>query len=164
MKRKLSFAAVASVLLFIVLRIQGSPLKTPISKKAIVDLEFADTITRVQELFAAWDLQTVKINVWIDFLFIIAYVSFLSLAAKATAAKLKNGFFKQSGIFFSRLAFIAGLLDVCENIFMLQTAEGNYTPISLTLTYYFAAFKFVFAGLIILYLLISLTRFNKNII
>ncbi|HEX3025100.1 MAG TPA: hypothetical protein VHP12_07805 [Chitinophagaceae bacterium] len=162
MKKKLSVAAVASVVMFIVLRIQGSELKTPISKKAIVDLEFADTVKRVQELFAVWNLQTVKINVWIDFLFIIAYVSFLSLAAKATAAKLKMGFFKQAGIFFSRLAFVAGLLDVCENIFMLQTAAGNYTSVSLTLTFYCATFKFIFAALIILYLLIALTMLKKK--
>lgn len=162
MKKNLSIAGLASVVMFIVLRIQGSDLKTPVSKRAIVDLEFADTVKRVQELFAVWNVQTVKINVWIDFLFIIAYVSFLSLAAKATAAKLKNGFFKQAGIFFSRLAFVAGLLDVCENIFMLQTTAGNYSAISLTLTFYCASFKFIFAGLIILYLLISLTRFNKK--
>lgn len=162
MKKNLSIAGLASVLMFIVLRIQGSELKTPISKRAIVDLEFADTIKRVQELFAFWNLQTVKINVWIDFLFIIAYVSFLSIAAKLTAAKWKDGSFKQLGIIFSRLAFVAGLLDVCENIFMLQTAAGNYMPISLILTFYCAAFKFILAGLIILYLLISLPKVIKN--
>ncbi len=162
MKKNLSVASLASVIMFIVLRIQGSELKTPISKRAIVDLEFADTIKRVQELFAVWNLQTVKINVWIDFLFIIAYVSFLSIAARALAAKWEIGFFNQIGIIFSRLAFVAGLLDVCENIFMLQTAVGNYTQISLILTFYCATFKFILAGLIILYLLVSLPKLIKN--
>ncbi len=162
MKRKLTLSAIASVILFIVLRFQGAALKTPISKRAIVDLEFADTPIRVQELFAVWNMQTVRINVWIDFLFIIAYVSFLSLASKATALKWKSNSFKQIGYTCSRLAFVAGLFDVCENILMLQTTAGDFTTVSLQLTFYCAAIKFLFTGFIILYLLISLSVVVKN--
>ena len=157
MKRRLPLAAICSLMMFIVLRFQGAALKTPISKKAIVDLEFADTSQRVQELFAVWNIQTVRINVWIDFLFIIAYVSFLSLASKSIALKWKNNSVKQIGYIFSRLAFVAGLFDVCENILMLQTTSGTYTPSSLQLTFYCATIKFILAGLILLYLLTSLS-------
>lgn len=156
MKKKLSFAGIASVILFMILRIQGSSLKTIISKRAIVDLEFANTTKRIQELFSVWNLQVVKMNIWIDFLFIIAYVSFLSIAAKTTALKWQIYLFKQAGFLFSRLAFFVGLLDGCENILMLQTTAGSYTDTTLQLTFYCATFKFILAGLIVLYLLISL--------
>jgi hypothetical protein len=156
MKRKLTLSAAASVVMFMALRIQGAALKTPVSKRAIVDLEFADTPQRVHELFGIWNIETVRCNIWIDFLFIIAYVSFLSMAAAATAEKWKMKGMKKIGLLFSRLAFVAGLLDICENTFMLQTCTGNFTPVSLQLTFYCAAFKFIFAGAIILYLLISL--------
>ena len=156
MKRKITYSAAASVIMFIVLRIQGAVLKTPVSKRAIVDLEFADTPQRVHELFGIWNMETVRFNIWIDFLFIIAYVSFLSLAAAATAEKWKMNGMKKIGFLLSRLAFVAGLLDICENTFMLQTCTGNFTPVSLQLTFYCAAIKFTFAALIIFYLLISL--------
>lgn len=157
MKKKLTLSGIAAVMMFAFLRIQGSELKTPVSKRAIVDLEFANTPQRVQELFSVWDLQTVRINVWIDFLFIIAYVSFLSLASRSIALKWKNNSVKQIGYIFSRLAFVAGLFDVCENILMLQTTSGTYTPSSLQLTFYCATIKFILAGLILLYLLTSLS-------
>ncbi len=162
MKKNLSLAAIGSVIMFIVLRIQGASLITSISKRGIVDLEFADTYKRVQELFSVWNLQTVKINVWIDFLFIIAYVSFLSIASKLTAAKWRNNSIKQIGFAFSRMAFIAGLFDVCENTLMLQTTAGSFTSISLQFTFYCATFKFILAALIILYLLISLPVIVKK--
>ncbi len=162
MKRKLTLSAIASVILFIVLRFQGAALKTPISKRAIVDLEFADTPQRIQELFVVWNMQTVRINVWIDFLFIIAYVSFLSLASKTTAVKWKSIYFKQIGYICSRLAFVAGLFDVCENILMLQTTDGSFTTVSLQFTFYCAAIKFILAGLIVMYLLISLPMILKR--
>ena len=76
MKRKITYSAAASVIMFIVLRIQGAVLKTPVSKRAIVDLEFADTPQRVHELFGIWNMETVRFNIWIDFLLIIAYVYF----------------------------------------------------------------------------------------
>ena len=162
MKRNLSFAAIGSIIMFFVLRFQGAALKTPISKRAIVDLEFADTAQRVQELFAVWNIETVRINVWIDFIFIIAYTSFLSLASKATASNWKNDFVKQIGYILSRLAFVAGLFDVCENILMLQTTVGSFTPVSLQLTFYCAAIKFLIAVSIVLYLLISLPVILKK--
>jgi len=48
------------------------------------------------------------------------------------------------------------MFDIAENLLMLQTIGGHYTNASLELTFYCAAIKFLLAGLIILYCIISL--------
>ncbi len=165
MKKKLSVSAIAVLLMIICMRIQGSVLKTHTSPRAIVDLEFADTPKRLHELMTmtGWDISVVKTNIWLDFLFIVSYVLFLSIAAEATAIKWKEGVGQKIGFWLARIAYLAGILDIAENLLMLQSVAGNYTDTSLQLTYYCAAVKFILAGLVVLYLLISLpVSFRKD--
>ncbi|MCW3087854.1 MAG: hypothetical protein JWQ78_1240 [Sediminibacterium sp.] len=71
---------------------------------------------------------------------------------------------RQIGLTLVRVAYIAGLLDIAENLLMLQTLAGNSTTTSLELTYYCAASKFTLVAIILLYLLVSLpiaVRKNK---
>lgn len=164
MKKNLSVAAIASVLMIVVLRLQGNSLKTLSAPLAIVDLEFANTQQRLQEVLQLWDLSVVKMNIWLDFLFIVSYVLFLSIAAEWCAMKWNAGIMRQIGLTLVRVAYIAGLLDIAENLLMLQTLAGNSTTTSLELTYYCAASKFTLVAIILLYLLVSLpiaVRKNK---
>ena len=156
MKKKLSVSAIAVLFMIILMRVQGSSLKTVTSPRAIVDLEFADTPQRFQDLMLHWDISVVKMNIWLDFLFIVTYVLFLSIAAELTANKWGEGFAQKTGFWLARIAYVAGVLDIAENLLMLQSVAGNYTNTSLQLTAYCAAGKFILAGLVLLYLLISL--------
>ncbi len=163
MKKNLSVAAIGAILMAVILRYQGSSLKTPESPRAIIDLEFADTPQRLHELLLRWDISVVKMNIWLDFLFIVAYVLFLSIAAEFCAGKWNNHILKQTGLFLARAAYVAGIFDIAENLFMLQSINGNYTNVSLQLTFYCAAIKFILAAIIILYLLVSLpVTIRKN--
>jgi hypothetical protein len=109
------------------------------------------------ELLSRWDITTVKTNIWLDFLFIISYVLFLSVAAELCAERWpENSVPQQAGLFFARMAYLAGMFDVIENLLMLQSIQGNYTVTSLQFTFYFAAIKFLLAGVIIVYLIASL--------
>ena len=163
MKKNLSVAAVASVLMIIVLRWQGSSLKTLASPRSIVDLEFADTPLRLQELLAGWNISVVKGNIWLDFLFIVCYVLLLSIASEIGAMKWRFEIMRQIGFTLARIAYMAGILDIAENLLMLQSVAGNFTPTSLQLTYYCAAVKFILVGMILLYLLVSLpVAIRKN--
>ena len=156
MNKKLSVAAIASFLMFVALRWQGAGLKTNTSPRAIIDLEFADKPQRLQELLFNWDLSVVKINIWLDFLFIVSYVLFLSIASEICAMKWPAGIMRQMGLTLIRVAYAAGILDIAENLFMLQSIDGNFTFTSLQLTYYCAAVKFTLAAIILLYLLVSM--------
>lgn len=163
MKKKFSVAAVSSLLMFIIMRVQGGSLKTAISPRAIVDLEFADTDARLHELLMNWDISVVKMNIWLDFLFIVAYVAFLSVSAEICAWKWNNAILRNTGLWLARMAYLAGVLDLAENLLMLQSIAGHYNDASLQLTFYCAAIKFAMAGLVLVYLLVSLpVAIRKN--
>ncbi len=165
MKKKLSVSALATLLMIILMQVQGGSLKTNASPKGMIDLEFADTPQRLHELMICWDISVVKMNIWLDFLFIVAYVLFLSIAAEFSAIKWGGGFAQKIGFWLARIAYVVGVLDIAENLLMLQSVAGNYTDTSLQLTYYCAAVKFILAGCVLLYLLVSLPvsiRKNKN--
>jgi hypothetical protein len=86
-----------------IMRFQGAGLTTPVSPRAIIDLEFADTPQRVSDLLAHWDLAIVKLNIWLDFLFIVSYVYFLFVMAETFALKwAENHLMQQVGFFLSR--------------------------------------------------------------
>lgn len=164
MKRNLTIAAIATIVMIVVMQWQGAVLKTTTSKMGIVNLEFADTPAELQALLLRWDTAVVTMNIWLDFLFIISYVLFLSIAAVFCALKWKEKSKPQQiGLFLAKTAFAAGILDIAENLLMLQSIAGIYTEASLNLTYYCAAIKFFLIGLIILYLIVSLPNaISKN--
>jgi hypothetical protein len=157
MKKNISVAAVLTVIMVIVMRWQGNALINTTSPGGIINLEFADTPQRLLELLSRWDITTVKTNIRLDFLFIISYVLFLSVAAELCAERWPdNSVPQQAGLFFARMAYLAGMFDVIENLLMLQSIQGNFTATSLQFTFYFAAIKFLLAGVIVVYLIASL--------
>ena len=157
MKKNLSVSAICTFIMLLVMRWQGAALIATTSKKGIVDLEFASTKERLHEVLLHWDLSVVKMNIWLDFLFIVCYVLFLSIASEACAEKWPvKTMPAQIGIIFARLAYAAGVFDIAENLLMLQSVGGNYTDASLQLTFYCASIKFLIIGLIIIYLIASL--------
>lgn len=150
-------AAVACMIMVVVMQWQGSGLKTATSPHGIVDLEFANSWTLLQTTLTGWDLSVVKMNIWLDFVFIVTYVLFLSLAAEITALKwASKSWLSQTGIFLAKAIWVAGVLDIAENLLMLKTIAGNYDEMSLRLTYFCAAAKFALVGLVVLYLLLCL--------
>ncbi len=165
MYKRFYISAVACFGMIFIMQWQGGALKTGFSPLGIVDLELADNTQRLQELLMGWNIAMVKANIWLDFLFIVSYVLFLSIAAELSAMRWLQPYMKKAGLMMARLAYLAGILDIAENLLMLQSMAGNYTKASLQLTYYCAYSKFFLAGLILLYLLISIpvmVRKNKN--
>ncbi len=116
--------------MIVVMRWEGASLKTPTTPRAILDLEFADNAHRLNEVLSVWSVAVVKGNIWLDFLFIVSYVLFLSIAAEYSAMKWPAGFGRQLGLFMARAAYIAGVLDISENLLMLQSIAGSlYKPV-----------------------------------
>lgn len=157
MKRNLTIAAIGTFLMILVMQWQGAALKTTGAELGIIQLEFANTPAKLHALLAIWDIGTVKMNTWLDFVFIVSYVLFLSIASAYTALKWpEKSFLRKTGLLLVRVAFVAGVFDIAENLLMLQSITGNYTNASLQLTYYCAAIKFSLIGLILLYLVTGL--------
>ncbi len=162
MKKKLFVAAISFLLIFIAMRFQGAPLKTAITLGGILNLEFANSPAKLMETLNAWDLSIAKQNIWIDFLLIPSYVLLFSMIAAICSNKWQNMLLIRMGTLLAKAAFVAGILDIAENLLMLQSIAGNYTPSSLWLTYYCASVKFLILLLIGLYIIISIPVLLKN--
>jgi putative Mn2+ efflux pump MntP len=163
MKKDIWIALLGTVIMIIVMRVQGSSLTTDLSPRGILDLEFADTTDRLVELVAGLDLSVIRINIWLDFVFIFFYTWFLSLAGRRIALRWgPRNEFRRTGFFLAKAAFVAGVFDVMENILMLKSIAGDYSAFSLQATFYCAWIKFMILLFILLYIMISLPRIIRK--
>ncbi|MEI6265776.1 MAG: hypothetical protein WCP74_11775 [Sphingobacteriia bacterium] len=162
MQKKLLIATISFLLVFMAMRFQGVTLKTAATPGGILNLEFANSPAKLIEVVNAWDLSIAKQNIWIDFLLIPSYVLLFSMIAAICSNNWQNMLLVRLGTFLAKAAFAAGILDIAENLLMLQSIAGNYTPSSLWLTYYCAGIKFLILLLIGLYIIISIPVLLKN--
>ena len=95
-------------------------------------------------------------NIYIDFLFIPCYALFLAVCCKYMAEKIVRPSYQIWANRLVKLLAVAALFDVVENILMLMSIAGNYTPETLLLTRLIASCKFLLVGLAILYILFGL--------
>ncbi len=160
----LLLAAVFSLVLIAVLRWQGKELIMPLTPSGILALEFANTPEKLASILAIWDKKTVQNNILIDFLFVIAYTWFFILGMAKSISQWNNRFMQQFGATGIRMAFLAGILDITENILMLQSINGHYSLYSLQLTWYCAAIKFGIVSLLLLFMILTAVSrlFKRN--
>ena len=153
MNLRLAISFAATIVMILVMQWQGASLVTPQSPAGIIDLEFARTAENFLRLRLFMDENNIVRNLYLDFLFIAAYAWFLVTACKA--AGLRTGRTKAADLF-SSLALSAALFDICENFLLLLILNGRFGTSSLQIVYFIAWIKFLLAGAVLLYLLISL--------
>ena len=152
MKRNLLISFLAVLALIFVMRWQGSALITPLSPKGMIDLEFARTAERYQQLRLFLDMRVAEINLYIDFVFIAAYTWFLINACNFIASRTR---WRKWSAIFNSFAITAALFDVCENFLLLLVFYERFSTRALEIVFYCAIIKFALAAFVILYLLIS---------
>ncbi len=93
----------------------------PSSTYGILHYEFAWTVEKVELIFSTWGATIMGAQtkgIWWDFPYIIGYSLFISgliwLVARLNTGKIQN-----IGLFLTLTPFLAGFLDVIENIFLL---------------------------------------------
>ena len=159
----LLLASFFSLTMIAVLRWQGSELVTPLTPSGILALEFANTPEKLTSILAIWNKGIVQNNILIDFLFVIAYTWFFILGVAKSIDQWNNRFMQQFGATGIRMAFLAGILDITENILMLQSIHGHYSISSLQLTGYCAAIKFGIVIILLLFMILTaMGRFFKR--
>ncbi len=146
-------SAIATAFVFLWLRIQGSSLITATSPRGIVDLELAETPSRVNELMSVWNKSIVINNILIDFLFIPSYALFLFLNCLQIAEKFRGHLLCNTGLLVARGIWLAAVLDLVENSLMLMGISGMNSNYICQLTRWAALVKFCWVGLAIVYLL-----------
>ncbi len=118
--------AVLTALTLILMGVLGKiskPLSIPdVAPNGIISLEFAGNSARAKAIVAAWRnkgvLQNANLVQWLDFLYIAAYSTTLSLAC-IWSTKLLSGFdsaWLSTGLVLAWGQWLAALLDVIENL------------------------------------------------
>ena len=153
MKKQLLFSFIAVIIFLFLMRWQGSELITPVSPNGIVDLEFAGTPLRFIYLSLFMKTGTILINLYLDYLFMASYVWFFISAIRYCS--FETGWLKISGIFIG-ISWAAGMLDFLENSILILIINEQLAVRFIRLVYYLALFKFILAGLVILFLMVSL--------
>ena len=140
--------------MIIIMRWQGSNLVTPQSPKGILDLEFAKTTERFYQLQLFWNHEVVLQNIYLDFLFILAYTWFLFTACKAAN--------NARSTIFSALAISAAAFDFLENFLMILVWNVRFDPSVLQIVFYVAAIKVLLIVIVIGFLILSLFGLFKK--
>ncbi len=116
------------LILTIVFQIQGAPV-TAATGYSVISFEFAFTQATAQTILSAWGTQwipTMLLGTYLDFLYIISYSLFIMAVAILLVRKLEDKF-QTFGMFIALSGFIAGALDVIENINLIIMLNNPIT-------------------------------------
>lgn len=155
-RQKLIIAVILLLGVILVMRYQGAALIMPDTPSGILALEFANTSEKLSVILKLWSIDAAKVNIWLDFIFIIVYTRFFLLALSIAVIQWKYKIVARIGNWLMVAAWIAAAFDVMENVLMLVSLTNRYSQLSLQATAYFASVKFLIVLLILLYLLVSL--------
>lgn len=163
-KLLIPFFVIGTIAMIIVMGNTGKPLKTCVTPSGIVNLEFANTAAKVNNVFTAWEINTPasKIpaaitNTYWDFVFIFFYGGLLFLCCrKFYSIYNPTSFFYKAGEMLAKAALAAAALDVIENLYMLKLLSGNITNAFAVTASLCAKLKFILLIIAVVYVLISL--------
>lgn len=160
-KRALIASAVATLAigaLLVVLDIRMMDAGGP----GIIGFELAGSHDRAAEIRADWDdagIDAAKASLWIDYAYILAYVTFLVLAAWATRDLAEVRGWRRMAAFGTAVipfAAAAGAFDAIEDVGLLLAVDGHGGDTAPRLAQICASLKFALLAVTIAYLLTGL--------
>lgn len=121
-------------------------------------LQFAWGEARASKILEKWseaDKRAVRLNLALDFILIVIYVTGIALACALAADALAAARWPGGGMgdLFARAIIIAGLLDAVENLAQLLMLAGHKTQPWPALASICASIKFLLATVTVLYAL-----------
>jgi hypothetical protein len=160
-KRALIASGVATVALFVVLAVLDVRMMDT-GGPGIVGFELAGTQDRAAEILADWGsngTDAAKASLWIDYAYIVAYGTFLVLAAWATRdLALERGWPRMAafGLAVIPFAAAAAAFDAIEDVGLLLAVNQHGGDLAPRLAQVCASLKFALIGVTIAYLLAGL--------
>ena len=104
--------------MIIVMQQTGAALKTSGTPNGILDLEFANSKAKAIAVLGIWkkteptdNIQAAKLNIELDFIFLLFYSIFLHQACTSVAG-LYKGILRTIGLILANAAIAAGVLDI----------------------------------------------------
>jgi hypothetical protein len=135
-------------------------LKTAAAPSGIISFQFAGDLAHAQRILSSWDAEAkvqAALSLGIDYLFLVAYALFISLACVhiAKALMVKWTVVATAGFFLAWGQFLAGLLDIIENYVLIQLLLGAQTKIYPSIAWGCAGIKFTLVGMGLAYMLVG---------
>ena len=155
-RTKLRIAGAATLVLGAVLLVVDETLKD--AGAGIIAFELAGSEDRADEIVDGWRpeaMDAARLSLWLDFAFMAAYGTFLSLAARALHGRA-SGRVERFGRLAAGSAITAAGADVLENVLLLLTLGGHgggFAPAAATV---FALVKFVELAYVLGFILLGL--------
>jgi hypothetical protein len=118
------------ILLIAVFGISGTPMNTVAAPYGVVSFELAGNVPRASEILASWNSdarERAAFGLGLDFLFIPVYAVTIALGCGLSAASLQRRGWPLSslGNYLAWGVFLAGLLDIIENIALIVVLFGR---------------------------------------
>ncbi|MGD2097717.1 MAG: hypothetical protein PVG35_09060 [Desulfobacterales bacterium] len=135
-KRALIIALVLSLVLLVALRILDVPLRTAVAPRGIVSFELAKDASASRQIRASWNARAkthAAFSLGLDYLFLIVYAVFISLACVQTGEAIQHisPLLARVGGILAWAQFAAAVLDAVENlvlISLLLDSERSWLP------------------------------------
>ncbi len=145
------FALGATVIWFFIMR--------PFTPPNIVAFELAGSVDAAHAIISNWSteqISNVKIGIYLDFVFIIAYCSAFMYASRAAASFSGIEFFTKIALNGTWVIWVAGMCDAIENVSLLTTLR-EVTERSVSIAFYTATVKFSILLVTLAFVLIAVT-------
>lgn len=155
--RALIVALVLSVLLLVAMRILDAPLRSPVAPRGIVSFELAKNMEASRQILASWNAQAkmhAALSLGLDYLFLIVYALFISLACVQVGKALQGhrSLLAALGGVLAWSQFFAAILDAVENLvlisLLLNFERLGYPAVARTC----AIIKFIIVGAGLIYI------------
>ena len=119
-KRALFISGLFTIIIFLTLGYFDRSLITENAPKGIISFEFAKNMDKSISIISSWDLSALVnagLSLGIDFLFLVVYSIFFSIACYLIAQKYlnRNNWMYKIGLLLAKLQFVAALFDAIEN-------------------------------------------------
>jgi hypothetical protein len=160
-KRALIASAVASIAIGAVLIVLDARMMDS-GGPGIIGFEFAGSEERAAEILADWGddgTDAAKASLWLDFAYILAYGTFLVLAARATRDLAESRGWRRLAAFGTAVvpfAAAAAAFDAIEDVGLLLAVDRQGGDLAPRLAQICASIKFALLAVTIAYLLIGL--------
>jgi len=157
---------VLTVILMAAIHVTNAPLQNPAAPLGMVSLQLAGSLAEAREILASWEPAAERwalLNLGIDFPYLLAYATTLSLGCVMLARRLPYPRCIASlGVWLAWGVIGAALLDAVENVLLMRLLLGDLREAWAVLAFWCAVPKYALVLAALLYLgvggLVCVTR------
>lgn len=156
-RRALSAVLLLTAIMMAAIHWSNAPLQNAAAPLGMISLQLAGGLPAAQKILGSWgppELVMAALNLGIDYLYMVAYATTLSLGCQALARRFScSRRFALPGVWLSWGMLVALFLDAVENVLLIRLLLGDLRESWATLALWCAVPKFALVFAALLYLI-----------